>query len=123
MEETCLNYTKLKHFIESSDNPEQERDNSLNYLKEIAADISPSYTKWTMNLLDIVFGYLYEKIEVTGNNELKELSKDNCVVLVPNHQSHIDYLVMSYKVFRKFNFLPYVAGGVNLNIFSYWENI
>ena len=41
----------------------------------------------------------------------------NCVVLVPNHQSHADYIALNYAIIKKFGFPVYIAGGINLNIF------
>ena len=48
---------------------------------------------------------------------MRELMSKGSVVLVPNHQSHADYVEINYKFYKKYNRPLYVAGGDNLNIF------
>ena len=37
------------------------------------------------------------------------------IIYVPCHRSHMDYLLLSYVIYRKGFAVPHVAGGVNLN--------
>ncbi|MAW06765.1 MAG: hypothetical protein CME61_00620 [Halobacteriovoraceae bacterium] len=56
-------------------------------------------------------------LESIGDYDYKELTKSNNVVLVPNHQSHADYIALNYALYKKFKVPTYIAGGINLNVF------
>ncbi|HEX4335312.1 MAG TPA: 1-acyl-sn-glycerol-3-phosphate acyltransferase [Polyangiaceae bacterium] len=69
--------------------------------------------------LDRVFHKIYAGIDVDreGLERVREATKEGCVVLLPSHKSHIDYLVLSY-VFNDENIqLPLIAAGDNLSFF------
>lgn len=113
-----LSYPKLKERIEGRENPEEEKDKAIKNLKEIAADFSPTYLKTFQKFLDASLSKLYDGINLDESIvDFKKLVDENQVVLVPNHQSHADYVAINYKVFKTFGFPLYVAGGNNLNIF------
>jgi len=67
---------------------------------------------------------IYCDLPYEGFN-LNDLSKKFNLVLVPNHQSHGDYIALSYLFFKKFRTPISIAGGINLNIFmlgSFFRN-
>jgi glycerol-3-phosphate O-acyltransferase len=69
--------------------------------------------------LDRVFHRIYAGIDIDreGLGRVREATKEGCVVLLPSHKSHIDYLVLSY-VFNDENIqLPLIAAGDNLSFF------
>jgi glycerol-3-phosphate O-acyltransferase len=69
--------------------------------------------------LDRVFHKIYAGIDIDreGLERVREATKEGCVVLLPSHKSHIDYLVLSY-VFNDENIqLPLIAAGDNLSFF------
>ncbi len=69
--------------------------------------------------LDRVFHRIYAGIDIDreGLERVREATKEGCVVLLPSHKSHIDYLVLSY-VFNDENIqLPLIAAGDNLSFF------
>lgn len=118
LEKTVLTYPRLKTYIEQSRDPDNEREKTLNNLKEIKADFKAPVIKGFQRFLDNTLYRLYDSINYDDNVvDIKELVKDNCVVLVPNHQSHADYLAINYLFFKNYKIPLYVAGGVNLNIF------
>ncbi|MBC7430379.1 MAG: 1-acyl-sn-glycerol-3-phosphate acyltransferase [Bacteriovorax sp.] len=115
MEEIVLSYPKLKERIGKK---EDEKDKALKNLKEIRAELSLPFLKGFEKFLDASLSQLYDGINFNDNGQnLKDLSKQNNIVLVPNHQSHADYLVMNYVYFKKYQSPLFVAGGNNLNIF------
>ena len=117
-ESIVLSYPKLKERIESRDNPSAERSKALSNLKEMRAEFSPTYINTLRKFLDSSLPKLYDGIDLHENGlDFKKLVDENCVVLVPNHQSHADYLAINYMVYKNYNFPLYVAGGNNLNIF------
>lgn len=118
MEEVVLSYPKLRERIESRENSKQERDRAIKCLKEIAADFSETYIKTMEKMLDAALPRLYDGINFNeGEVNLEKLTRQGSVVLVPNHQSHADYLAINYQVYKKYKFPVYIAGGINLNIF------
>nr|BDT28782.1 1-acyl-sn-glycerol-3-phosphate acyltransferase [Bacteriovorax sp. HI3] len=115
MEEIVLNYPKLKDRIA---NKEEEREKAIKNLKEIRAELSLPFLKTFEKFLDASLSQLYDGINFNDNgNNLKELSLKNNIVLVPNHQSHADYVAINYIYFKKYQSPLFVAGGNNLNIF------
>jgi glycerol-3-phosphate O-acyltransferase len=117
-EKIVLSYPKLKERIESREDSKAEREKAIKNLHEIRAEFSKTYIKSFQKLLDNTLPKLYDGINFSENGvDFKKLVKENSVVLVPNHQSHADYVAINYMVFKKYGFPLYVAGGNNLNIF------
>ena len=115
MEEIVLKYPKLKDRINGR---EDDRDRAIKNLKEIRAELSLPFLKGFEKFLDASLSQLYDGINFNDNDtNLKKLSKENNIVLVPNHQSHADYVAINYVYFKKYKSPLFVAGGNNLNIF------
>lgn len=118
LENIVLSYPKLKERIETRDKPKLEREKALKNLEEIKADFSVTYIRGFERLLDNTIPKLYDGVHFNdGGIDFKKLVKDSCVVLVPNHQSHADYVAINYMFYKTYRFPLYVAGGNNLNIF------
>lgn len=115
MEEVVLSYPKLSERV--SNRPE-DREKALKNLKEIRAELSLPFLITFKKFLDTTLYQLYDGINFNDNNiDIPSLLKTNNVVLVPNHQSHADYVAINYVYFKKYNSPLFVAGGNNLNIF------
>ena len=113
IEEVVLSYPKI---VARMKDKGIEKDKVLKILNEIKADFSEKYIKAFEKLLDSTLGKLYDGLYFNENKvEFAKLVEENSVVLVPNHQSHADYLAINYMVYKKFRFPLYVAGGNNLN--------
>lgn len=113
-----MSYPKLEDRIESRENSKKEREKALKNLEEIRSEFSTTTMKSFLKFLDATLPKLYDGINFNSmNSNIVELMKDNCVVLVPNHQSHADYLAINYIFYKNYQVPLYVAGGVNLNIF------
>jgi glycerol-3-phosphate O-acyltransferase len=115
-EELILSYPKLRDRVSDR---KSEQEKVLKIIKEIRADVSEAAYASMEKFLDATVGKLYDGVhlnEVPGNN-LKELVEQKNVVLVPNHQSHADYIALSYAIWKKYHFPMYVAAGNNLNVF------
>ncbi len=118
MQQVVLDYPKLKERIEGRENPAKEREKALKNLDEIKSDFSSRTIKSFLKFLDTTLPKLYDDINFNStNSNIVDLMKDKCVVLVPNHQSHADYLAINYIFYKNYQVPLYVAGGVNLNIF------
>lgn len=116
MSDIVLSYPKLAERIKGK---ALDKQKVLKNLDEIAGDFSPTVVKGITKMIDSSFKHLYDGInfDVPKNLDLKELVKENSVILVPNHQSHADYIAMTYLLFNNYGLEVYVAGGINLNIF------
>ncbi len=117
VQDTVFNYPKLKHWIEGRKNPKKEEKKVLKNLQELATEVSDTYTKSVMALLDTLLPLLYNNLYFHENGlDLKNIMKNNCVVFVPNHQSHADYITLNYLIYKKYGVSVHTAGGINLNI-------
>ncbi|MBY0413515.1 MAG: 1-acyl-sn-glycerol-3-phosphate acyltransferase [Bdellovibrionales bacterium] len=115
MEDIVLSYPKLKERLNSR---EDDREKAIKNLKEIRAELSLPFLKGFEKFLDASLSQLYDGINFNDQGyNLKKISKESNIVLVPNHQSHADYVAINYVYFKKYKSPLFVAGGNNLNIF------
>ncbi len=113
-----LSYPKIIKRINDSDKPEETKKKVIANYHEMRADYSASYLKSMSKFFDATLPRLYDGISFKENGvDLNALLEEASVVLVPNHQSHADYIAINYKFFKEYNRMLYVAGGDNLNIF------
>jgi glycerol-3-phosphate O-acyltransferase len=86
------------------------------HANEIAANYSYTTVRVMERLLTWLWNRLYDGVEVGGVERLKAVAEGNEVIYVPCHRSHIDYLLLSYVVYRNGLVPPHIAAGVNLNL-------
>jgi len=84
--------------------------------REIAADYSYLLVRVMERLLGRLWNRIYEGVDLRGVERLQSLAKDNTLVYVPCHRSHIDYLLLSYVVHDIGLTVPHIAAGANLNL-------
>ncbi|MBF0360020.1 MAG: 1-acyl-sn-glycerol-3-phosphate acyltransferase [Oligoflexia bacterium] len=117
MQNKIFSYWKLAQRIK---NKPDEKAKAIEYINEIAANYNLATIEKFKVLLEHTIVKLYKDIDFEvppSLTNLGEFVKENNVVFVPNHQSHADYLVLSYILFKNFGFIPLIAGGINLNVF------
>lgn len=85
--------------------------------REIAANPRrPMYTVLGF-LSRMIMRRLFNDVITRGLDQLSAALKDNPVVLIPMHRSHLDYIMLQYKLYES-NVTPaLVAAGINL---SFW---
>lgn len=86
------------------------------YANEIAANYSYTTVRVMERLLAWLWNRLYDGVDVGGVERLKAVAEGNEIIYVPCHRSHIDYLLLSYVVYRNGLVPPHIAAGVNLNL-------
>jgi len=86
------------------------------YAYEIAADYSYTFVRLAAMLLTWFWNRIYDGVDLKHFREFQKLTPDYEVIYVPCHRSHIDYLLVSYFVYRNGLVPPHVAAGVNLNL-------
>jgi glycerol-3-phosphate O-acyltransferase len=89
---------------------------ALKYGDEIASNQSHSTIRILDILLTWVWNKLYNGVNVKNLQQLKDIYKDNEIIYVPCHRSHIDYLLLSYILFKNGFVPPQIAAGINLNL-------
>ncbi len=94
---------------------ESER-RAIGFVNEIASDYSASAVRFADMALTRLWTQLYDGVEVHNFSTVRELAKDYEIIYTPCHRSHIDYLLLSYVIYRRGLMVPYIAAGDNLNL-------
>ena len=83
---------------------------------EIAANYSQSFVSFMAVLLAWLWNRLYDGVDFEHVEKLNEIGDGAEIIYVPCHRSHMDYLLLSYVIYRKGFAVPHVAAGINLNL-------
>jgi glycerol-3-phosphate O-acyltransferase len=82
--------------------------------------MAADYSYTVVRLFDRLLGWLWEKlyhgVNVRGMEHVRDVAEDCQLIYVPCHRSHIDYLLLSYVVFKNGLMPPHIAAGINLNL-------
>ena len=89
---------------------------AVRYLSEIISDYSYPTVRFAEQALTRLWTQLYDGVEVHHFSTVRELAKDYEIVYTPCHRSHIDYLLLSYVIFKRGLRVPHIAAGDNLNL-------
>ncbi|MFZ5957309.1 glycerol-3-phosphate 1-O-acyltransferase PlsB [Pseudomonas knackmussii] len=95
---------------------EKAEASALRYANEIAADVSYPVIRFLEVTLTWFWNKLYEGVRVNHIERVQDVAQGNEIVYVPCHRSHIDYLLLSYLLFRNGLTPPHIAAGINLNM-------
>ncbi|MCL4799271.1 MAG: glycerol-3-phosphate 1-O-acyltransferase PlsB [Burkholderiales bacterium] len=82
---------------------------------EIASDFSYPVIRALELVLGRLWRRLYESVVILHAEEIAKAAPGKGIVYLPNHRSHIDYLLLSYFVYKKGLAPPHVAAGANLD--------
>src|SRR6202162_2523055 len=83
---------------------------------EIAANYSQPFVTFMSLLLGRLWNWLYDGVEFEHLEKLSEVGDGAEIIYVPCHRSHMDYLLLSYVIYRKGFAIPHIAAGANLNM-------
>ena len=86
------------------------------YAIEIAANYSQAFVTFMALLLGRLWNSLYDGVEFEHVENLSDVGDNAEIIYVPCHRSHMDYLLLSYIIYRKGFAVPHVAAGINLNM-------
>jgi glycerol-3-phosphate O-acyltransferase len=122
--EDILTDKTLQEFMQShseskGDSIVKTKTKATDYFREIAANYNLTTIYTFERILTWTFNNIFEGLVVDqdGLDRIKEASQKAPLVLVPCHKSHLDYLLLSYIMFKKSMPCPHVAAGKNL---SFW---
>ncbi|MFD2177137.1 glycerol-3-phosphate 1-O-acyltransferase PlsB [Veronia pacifica] len=94
------------------------RKEAIDMLEEIAANFSPKLIRLLDRVLTYIWNKIYQGIEINNAERVRQLAQDGHeIVYVPCHRSHMDYLLLSYVLYKEGLVPPHIAAGVNLNFF------
>jgi glycerol-3-phosphate O-acyltransferase len=83
---------------------------------EIAANYSQTFVTFMSVALGRLWNWLYDGVDFEHVNNLSDVGDGAEIIYVPCHRSHMDYLLLSYVIYRKGFALPHIAAGANLNM-------
>ncbi|MGK7296551.1 MAG: glycerol-3-phosphate 1-O-acyltransferase PlsB [Candidatus Wenzhouxiangella sp. M2_3B_020] len=86
------------------------------YAREIAADYSYSFIRIAEILLNWFWNRIYRGIQVYHFGSFRDAQSGHEIVYVPCHRSHIDYMLLSFILYRRGFVPPHIAAGINLNM-------
>ena len=111
----------IKHAIEAEaaatgTSAREARLLAKSYANEMVNDYSHSIIRGFYKFLTWLWTQLYDGVEVHHFERVRELAADYELVYVPCHRSHVDYLLLSYVIYKRGLSIPYVAAGDNLDV-------
>jgi glycerol-3-phosphate O-acyltransferase len=89
------------------------------FLDEIAANYSHTFISLFSNPVGWLFKTMYDGtvVDTEGLQKVKNMSQKGPLILVPCHKSHVDYLILSWILYKHNMPCPHIAAGKNL---SFW---
>ncbi|CAH0527323.1 glycerol-3-phosphate 1-O-acyltransferase PlsB [Vibrio hippocampi] len=97
---------------------EKAHKEALQIMDEIAADFSYKLVRSGDRIMTWLWNKLYQGINVSNASTVRKLAQDGHeIVYVPCHRSHMDYLLLSYVLYKEGMVPPHIAAGINLNFF------
>ena len=82
----------------------------------IVADFNPSTAKILNHLIHFLLYRLFSRINLHGLDKIQQTALTHSLVYLPCHRSHLDYILLSWLLYRHGLMVPHVAAGDNLNI-------
>jgi len=118
MKSPALQQVMAEYADEKTLNEEQVRSEVTAMVDEIAANYSDRALRICDRLLTWLWNKLYKGISISNDERVRKLVQDGEeIIFVPCHRSHMDYLLLSYVIYRQGMAPPHIAAGINL---SFW---
>jgi glycerol-3-phosphate O-acyltransferase len=94
--------------------PELARAQAEGIFREIAANMNSTFLAVLEYLVSLIMRRLFASIEVSGIDKVTEYAKRNPIVLVPNHRSYFDFVIISVLLYRHHIIPPHIAARENM---------
>jgi len=98
---------------------EKEELRARRYAYEIASDYSYPVVRAFIVALTVIWNRIYDGVRVFRFESIEAIAGAGAgtgIVYVPCHRSHIDYLLLSFVIYRRGLQPPHIAAGSNLNL-------
>ncbi|WP_126445071.1 glycerol-3-phosphate 1-O-acyltransferase PlsB [Sulfuricystis multivorans] len=92
------------------------RDRARRHALAIASDFSYAVARALEIFLTWLWTRLFDGVEVRHLDVLQRIAPGQSIVYLPCHRSHVDYLLMSYVIYRAGLVPPHIAAGDNLDL-------
>lgn len=95
---------------------DKAQQRAARYANEIASDFTYTIIRFLEVVLSWFWNKLYDGVKVNNLANVQHIAQGKEIIYVPCHRSHIDYLLLSYLLFRHSLTPPHIAAGINLNM-------
>ncbi|HET7033352.1 MAG TPA: glycerol-3-phosphate 1-O-acyltransferase PlsB [Casimicrobiaceae bacterium] len=95
---------------------DEARNHARRFAWEIASDFSYPVVRAGELVLKQLWNRLYDEVVIHRSEELAAIAPGKGLVYLPNHRSHVDYLLLSYFINAMGLAPPHIAAGDNLDI-------
>jgi len=118
MKSQALQLVMEQYAQEKSLSGEEVRGEVSAMVNEIAANYSDRALRIFDRVLTWLWNKLYKGVTISNDERVRQLAHDGEeIIFVPCHRSHMDYLLLSYVIYRQGMAPPHIAAGINL---SFW---
>ncbi|KAF7666551.1 hypothetical protein LDENG_00101430 [Lucifuga dentata] len=116
LESQYLRYVAKEIAMETGSSVEVVREEAFGILKEMSQSLQLGFIRLLAYALSKVFKRVFTSIFVNmeGLNALQQAIQERPVILMPNHRSYVDFLVISYIMFTFDLPVPVIAAGIPL---------
>ncbi|XP_029281141.1 LOW QUALITY PROTEIN: dihydroxyacetone phosphate acyltransferase [Cottoperca gobio] len=116
LESQYLRYIAKEVAMETGSSVEEVREEVCGLLEEMSQNLQLGFIRLLGYMISKVFKRVFSGIFVNmeGLNALQQAIQENPVILMPNHRSYMDFLVISYIMFTYDIPLPVIAAGIPL---------
>ena len=94
--------------------PERAEIEAEKMFREIAARMNSTLLASFEAVLRPVFRRLFSSVETSGIDRLAELNKQHPILLLPNHRSYFDFLLISVYLYRNYMLPPHIGARENM---------
>lgn len=116
LESQYLRYVAKEIAAETGSSLEEVREEACGILEEMSQNLQLRFIRLMAYTLTKVMKRLFTGIYVNmeGLNALQQAIQESPVILMPNHRSYVDFLVISYILFTYDIPVPVIAAGIPL---------
>ncbi|XP_040919744.1 dihydroxyacetone phosphate acyltransferase [Toxotes jaculatrix] len=116
LESQYLSYVAKEIAMETGSSVEEVREAAHGILEEMSQNLQLGFIRLMGYTFTKVFKRLFTSIFVNmdGLNMLQQAVQETPVILMPNHRSYVDFLIISYILFTYDIPLPVIAAGIPL---------
>lgn len=93
---------------------EAARSEAESMFREISASMNSTFLAILSGVVSVLFGRLFQSIETTGLDRVAQVAARNPIVLVPNHRSYFDFLLLSWLFYKHYMVPPHIAARENM---------
>lgn len=112
----AIKYAIEKEAKDTDITEREARNTARGYANEMVNNYSYSIIRVFERFLTWLWTQLYDGVEVHHFERVRQLATDYELVYVPSHRSHVDYLLLSYVIYKRGLSIPYIAAGDNLDV-------